>query len=152
MRHMDADDVSDRLARAARKLDRLEAAAHEQVERERQGHAPDEGALSRPLLELRGVAEDIESLLDERRDWVAGSLELERLAAVGVDNLTVAGLSLQRAEAAAGDIAAPRLHLLCDAVFHLRRCLNFLQRLDAEAVDDTRRVDRVENRREFLSG
>jgi IS5 family transposase len=131
----------------------VEVEAQLSASAEQSGGSPDCRAI-RPLLE--SLQEELDRLGEIDRQvaaWAGGTVELEREAAVAHENLALAHLALQSAreeDEAAGGYAM--LFHLRDAAFHARRGLDQMRQLENDALQATRRLDRDENRREFLSG
>lgn len=135
------------------RLDQIGAILAAQVEREGAREAPDIEVIAHELEALRLEIDCLTGIEESVSSWTGGTVELEREAAVAGENLTLAQLALQRArDAYQGGNNHQLLHLSCDAIFHARRSIDQMRQLEGHALELTRRLDRDENRREFLSG
>ena len=95
------------------------------------------------IARLRALTADVSA-------WSGGALALARLDARVTENLTLAELALDRLERTAPE--AETLYAARDAAFHAGRALDLIRQLEREVREQTRQIDREENRREFMSG
>jgi hypothetical protein len=100
-------------------------------------------ALRTALVHLRAVAQRVSS-------WADDFPELIRIDAHADENLALAELALESADAA--DVTHEMLYTARDAAFHAGRSIELMRRLEREGRERTRQLDRDKNRREFLSG
>ena len=136
-----------------RELQGVDTSLAAQLALERAGRRPAMG-------ELEGIGETLQTELErlyaieERlRSWACGSAGLERIATIAAENRGLATDALARLrEARDAGYEHDALHGARDALLHTSRCTEELLHLETEARQTLRQRDRLENRRDFLSG
>jgi hypothetical protein len=111
---------------------------------------PDSEAIAKECEALRAALAHLRAVGRNVSSWTDESPELIRIDARADENLALAELALESADGA--DIAQEMLYAARDAVFHARRSIELMRRLERQGRERIRQLDRDKNRREFLSG
>lgn len=121
-----------------------------QREREQASESLEPRVLNDATRDLAPLVEILARIVSEQSGWVAGNLDMARLAARAEENADLAHLLLDDGGSTAD--SHQRLYDLRRASFHVRRSVEQLAQFDAEVVRITRETDRRENERDFVNG